>query len=216
MFHGQWLEPGSHTIQEEAAHPNSLYLIMECADIPIGAIVSKCNIQPFHYAYPLPVFNIHQPNDFFTRYSEHLHCTLWINQFFLSFIWDKEHCRFINPTKQALEDALKASTSPMPCYNCGTSQLESLAQTPTLLYLAPSSPCLNYLGHTFHLLDFVYLIQEGNSHLYDIGQILSIPNSEEIQVLKYRRLDQPQGPFSEVCVILMESEFYSVNCSRQS
>ena len=67
MFHGQWLEPGSHTIQEEAAHPNSLYLILECADIPIGAIVSKCNVQPFHHALSLPTFDIYQPNNFFTR-----------------------------------------------------------------------------------------------------------------------------------------------------
>lgn len=76
MFHGQWLEPGSHTIQEEAAHPNSLYLIMECTDIPIGAIVGKCNIQPFHYASALPTFNIHQPNDFFTRYFNYFHQVL--------------------------------------------------------------------------------------------------------------------------------------------
>jgi hypothetical protein len=69
----------------------------------------------------------------------------------------------------------------------------------------PSPPHLTYLGHTFYPLDFVYLIPKGNSHLYDIGQILSIPNSEEIQVLKYRRLDKPQGPFSEVCMILVRS-----------
>jgi len=92
----------------------------------------------------------------------------------------------------------------MPCYNCGASQLETLAQAPTL-YLASSPPYLNYLGHTFYPLDFVYLIPKGNSYLYDIGQIISIPNSEEIQVLKYRRLDQPLGPFSEVCVILIGS-----------
>lgn len=196
MFHGQWLEPGSHTIQEEAAHPNSLYLIMECADIPIGAIVSRCNIQPFHYASPLPSFNINQPNDFFTRYLKCSYSILWIDQHILSFIWDKGRCRFINPTAQAIEDALKASTSPMPCYSCGASQLEDLAQTPTL---HSSPPSLKYLGHTFYLLDFVYLIPKNNSHLYDIGQILSIPNVDEIQILKYRRLDKPQGPFSEVC-----------------
>ena len=73
MFHGQWLEPGSHTIQEEAAHPNSLYLILDCADIPIGAITSKCNVQPFHHTTSLPTFNIHQPNDFFTRYYRYSH-----------------------------------------------------------------------------------------------------------------------------------------------
>ena len=92
----------------------------------------------------------------------------------------------------------------MPCYNCGASQLETLAQIPTL-HLTSSSPCLTYLGHTFYPLDFVYLIPRGNSYLYDIGQILSIPNSEEIQVLKYRRLDQPLEPFHEVCVALMGS-----------
>lgn len=79
MFHGQWLEPGSHTIQEEAAHPNSLYLILECADIPIGAIVSKCNVQPFHYASPLPTFNIHQPNHFFTRYDKYFYHILYLD-----------------------------------------------------------------------------------------------------------------------------------------
>ena len=87
----------------------------------------------------------------------------------------------------------------MPCYNCGALQLEDLVQTPTLLYLSPSSPCLKYLGRTFYPLDFVYLIPRDNSHLYDIGQILSFPNAEEIQVLKYKRLDKPQGPFDEVC-----------------
>lgn len=204
MFHGQWLEPGSHTIQEEAAHPNSLYLVMECTDIPIGAIVSKCNIHPFHYTSPLPAFDINQPNDFFTRYCRHLHSTTWIDQHFLSFVWDKDHCRFINPTEQAVEDALRASTSnsPMPCYSCGVSQLETMAQTPTL-HLSP--PSLKYLGCTFYPLDFVYLIPEDDSHLYEIGQILSIPNSGGVQILKYSRLDKPQGPFSEVCVILIRS-----------
>lgn len=212
MFHGQWLEPGSHTIQEEASHPNSLYLIVECADIPIGAIVSKCNIHPFHYASPLPTFNINQPNDFFTRYYRHSYPTILIDQSVLSFIWDKDRCRFTNPTEQAIEDALRASPSPMPCYSCGVSQLETIAQTPTL-HLSP--PSLKYLGHTFHPLSFVYLIPEDNSHLYDIGQILSIPNADEVQVLKYSRLDKPQGPFSEVCVIHSKStELNLRNCCR--
>jgi hypothetical protein len=106
------------------------------------------------------------------------------------------HCRFINPTESVVDDALKASSAPMPCYNCGISQLETLAQTPTLL--PSSSPCLKYLGLTFYPLDFVYLVSKENSHLYDIGQILSIPNSEEVEVLEYVRLDQYQRPFSEV------------------
>ena len=89
----------------------------------------------------------------------------------------------------------------MPCYSCGASQLEDVAQAP-ILHLSP--PSLTYLGYTFHLLDFVYLIPEDNSHLYDIGQILSIPNVDKIQVLKYRRLDKPQGPFSEVCGCLYD------------
>ena len=91
----------------------------------------------------------------------------------------------------------------MPCYNCGLSQLETLAQTPVLLN-SPSL-CLKYLGLKFHPMDFVYLIPGGSSYLYDIGQILSIPNAEEIQVLRYRRLGQSQRPFSEVCIILIKS-----------
>lgn len=92
----------------------------------------------------------------------------------------------------------------MPCYSCGASQLETLAQIPTL-HFTPSPPCLRYLGHTFYPLDFVYLIPRGSSSLYDIGQILSFPNSEEIQVLIHRRLGGPQGPFSEVCATPIRS-----------
>ena len=91
----------------------------------------------------------------------------------------------------------------MPCYNCGASQLETLAQVPTFPS-TPSTPYLRYLGHTFYPLDFIYLIPRGSTSLYDIGQILLFPSSEEIQVLKYRRLEKPQGPFSEVCAIPME------------
>lgn len=95
-----------------------------------------------------------------------------------------------------VDDALKTSNTPMPCYNCGISLLETLAQSPTLL--PTPSPCLKYLGLTFYPLDFVYIIPKENTHLYDIGQILSIPNSEEVEVLEYMRLDQYRRPFSEV------------------
>jgi len=98
----------------------------------------------------------------------------------------------------------------MPCYSCAVSELETIAQTPTLY---PSPPSLGYLGHTFYPLDFVYLISEDGSHLYDIGQILSIPNSGEVQVLRYSRLDKPQGPFSEVCIMLVRSVKLNIsNC----
>lgn len=53
-------------------------------------------------------------------------------------------------------------------------------------------------------MDFVYLIPKGNSHLYDIGQILSIPNSEEVEVLEYMRQGQSQRPFSEVHIFLVD------------
>lgn len=104
----------------------------------------------------------------------------------------------------------------MPCYNCGASQLETLAQTPILL-TSSTPPCLKYLGFTFFPLDFVYLITKDGSHLYEIGQILSIPSSEKIQVLIYTRLEQSQRPFDEVCQLTLKSiEFHLGNCNRLS
>jgi len=87
-----------------------------------------------------------------------------------------------------------------------------MAKTPTLHH---SPPSLKYLGSTFYPLDFIYLIPEDNSHLYEIGQILSIPNSGGVQVLKYNRLHKPQGPFGEVSVILVRyAELNSMNHYR--
>lgn len=101
----------------------------------------------------------------------------------------------------------------MPCYNCGVSQLETLAQTPTLSP-SPPSPYLKYLGLSFYPLDFVYLIPKDNSYLYDIGQIISIPNSEEVEVLEYMRLDQHQRPFGEVGTIFNLQGIHLINCTR--
>ena len=101
----------------------------------------------------------------------------------------------------------------MPCYNCGVSQLETLVQTPILLSSFPS-PCLRYLGLTFYPLDFVYLIPKNNGHLYDIGQILSIPNSEEVEVLEYMKLDQHQRPFSEVGISFKPCGLCLINYTR--
>lgn len=101
----------------------------------------------------------------------------------------------------------------MPCYNCGLSQLKTLAQTPILLPSSPF-PCLKYLGLVFYPLDFVYLIPEDNFNLYGIGQILSIPNSEEVEVLEYMRHDQHQKPFSEVSLYFNLYGVHLINCTR--
>ena len=43
-MHVQWYQPGSATLLQEVAHPQSLYLIDECDDILVKAIYKKCQV----------------------------------------------------------------------------------------------------------------------------------------------------------------------------
>jgi DNA (cytosine-5)-methyltransferase 1 len=43
-LHGQWLSHGSKTLLQEAAHPNSLFLMDCCDDVPLDSIMQKCNL----------------------------------------------------------------------------------------------------------------------------------------------------------------------------
>ena len=44
FLHGQWLAHGSKTLLQETAHLNGLFLMNSCDDIPLAAIIQKCNL----------------------------------------------------------------------------------------------------------------------------------------------------------------------------
>lgn len=48
-FHAQWLQHGSQTLLQEAAHPRGLFRLNECGDQPLECIYSHCDPQ----AWPL-------------------------------------------------------------------------------------------------------------------------------------------------------------------
>ena len=67
FFHGQWLAHGSKTLLQETAHPNGLFLMNSCDDVPLASIIQKCNL---HWL----AFNEMEPsedvlNKFYCRYG---------------------------------------------------------------------------------------------------------------------------------------------------
>jgi DNA (cytosine-5)-methyltransferase 1 len=65
-FHGQWLQHGSQTVVQEAAHPSVLFSMIECNDLHLKTIVSKCNTRTFEPDddLPLPDYDPRNENSF--------------------------------------------------------------------------------------------------------------------------------------------------------
>lgn len=66
-FHGQWLQPGSKTILQEAAHPSVLFTMLECDEIDLDTIIMKCNIKMLAHDddSALPEYDPKNQNNFF-------------------------------------------------------------------------------------------------------------------------------------------------------
>ena len=45
MFHGHWFSRGSETVLGETADPCELFLIDNCDDNPLGAVVDKVDVR---------------------------------------------------------------------------------------------------------------------------------------------------------------------------
>ena len=67
LFHGHWLQHSSQTVLQEMSHPNSLFWLNECEDVPVSTIVQLCCLTKLageepqgpivvaaHYLQPLP------------------------------------------------------------------------------------------------------------------------------------------------------------------
>ena len=45
MFHAQWYMHGAQIMLQEAAHPQGLFLVDECDDMPLDTIYQRANIR---------------------------------------------------------------------------------------------------------------------------------------------------------------------------
>lgn len=53
-FHAQWLQHGSQTLLQEAAHSGGLFRLNECGDQPLECIYSHCDPQAWPLGEPAP------------------------------------------------------------------------------------------------------------------------------------------------------------------
>ncbi len=49
QFHAHWLIPGSHTLLQELAPSQSLFLIEQCDTLLLDCIFQKCNVQALSF-----------------------------------------------------------------------------------------------------------------------------------------------------------------------
>ena len=68
LCHGQWFSHGSKTVLQQTAHPQSLFLMNLCDDIPLASILQKCNLRFLAANEQEPPLGMETvENDFFCR-----------------------------------------------------------------------------------------------------------------------------------------------------
>ncbi|KAF8643762.1 hypothetical protein AX16_008781 [Volvariella volvacea WC 439] len=159
-FHGQWFVHGSKTILQETAHSKSLYLTMECADNPAASIFKKCNITML-----TPEDNEKADDD--NPEANDFHCGL---------VWDQESSSFTDlPTLQEILDANSYLPPTQPCFSCFCKLKQSQMEG-----FQPSSHGFIWNGVSYHLFDFVYLLQGlSRPEVYQIAQIVEVRMNED-------------------------------------
>ncbi|EJF66181.1 S-adenosyl-L-methionine-dependent methyltransferase [Dichomitus squalens LYAD-421 SS1] len=173
LFHAQWLQHGSQTFLQEAAHSRALFWLNECEDLQVECIYSHCNLQPWPPGEAEPLEDDDGPeNLFFTG--------LTLN--------DTDHS-FIHLSTQEIEQALSYCTDELrPCIPCGLDALEAMQEQCIPL----ESGGVTYRGIDYHVNDFVYHHNSGGNLLH-IGQVVEFSDlsCEEpmVQVRRFGRYD---------------------------
>lgn len=54
-FHARWLQHGSQMLLQETAHPNGLFFLNECDDLPIECIYKRCGLHILQPGEPEPM-----------------------------------------------------------------------------------------------------------------------------------------------------------------
>ncbi|KAI0373036.1 S-adenosyl-L-methionine-dependent methyltransferase [Pilatotrama ljubarskyi] len=141
-FHARWLQHGSQTLLQEAAHPRMLMWLNECEDQPIECIYSLCNLEEWPVGAPSP--------------SEDP--TGDMNRFHVGLTWDSEHCSFAETPAEEVERALAKCEPGKECVSCGLAFLRDESESWSTL---PDGNGVSRSGVDYHVHDFVYLHTPG-------------------------------------------------------
>ncbi|KAI9511110.1 S-adenosyl-L-methionine-dependent methyltransferase [Russula earlei] len=156
FFHGQWLAHGAKTLLQEAAHPNGLFLMNTCDNVPLCSIIQKCNLHWLAADEMEPLEDVG-------------------NKFYCSgLIWDEDFGAFVQPIQAPYAMPTQA------CASCDSQAAKKKSECPTLRLGS-----ILYLGTRYHELDFIYAINEQDEDApYIIAQILNISQdtSQSVQI----------------------------------
>ncbi|KAI1794705.1 S-adenosyl-L-methionine-dependent methyltransferase [Ganoderma leucocontextum] len=173
FFHAQWLQHGSQTFLQEAAHSRALFWLNECDDLPVECVYSHCNLQPWPLGEVEPLEDIAEPE----------------NHFFTGLTLDDTAHSFSHLSPHEVEQALSYCDELKPCVACGLSALGEQSQK----YVPLVNGGIAYKGIDYHDNDFVYHHNHSGSILH-IGQIIEfIPDQADgppkLKVCQYGRYD---------------------------
>ena len=156
-FHAHWFQHGSQILLQETAHPQGLFLIDECDDLPLSCIYQKCNLRTLGRDEEEPPTECAaDDNNFFTRYScDESKCSYvsTIVHCVYSFLWDPDNSEFIDLSESHYEATIRHCKSWRPCFSCGR---KIIKREHAQWKLEPDGG-VSRLGVTYHQYDFVYL-----------------------------------------------------------
>ncbi|CDO73636.1 hypothetical protein BN946_scf185014.g106 [Trametes cinnabarina] len=175
MFHARWLQHGSQTLLQEAAHSRGLFWLNACDDVPLECIFSHCNVCPWRSGEPAPLDD--EAGD--------------PNHFFIGPTWDSERVAFVKSSAAEDDCALRKCKVGKPCVSCGIAALEEEREEWRTL----PDDTISCSGVVYHPHDFVYLHTPGQViGLLAIVQILGfIPDESgavsQVKIRHYGRYD---------------------------
>jgi DNA (cytosine-5)-methyltransferase 1 len=204
-FHGQWLQHGSQTVLQEAAHPSILFSMLECDDIPLESIVTRCNlIVPQNNDNTLLLDYDPQHENNFVCGSVSLSVVISPAHIVFSLTWDEDRSAFVDFSKDQIDHALQHCPVEERCLSCGMRAQRQQFKIPQFI-----KPDLLFLGIRFRKHDFAYVANDSNDNLYTIGQILFIGDNLMVALRIYERRQNVEQPFDEVC--RMTNPFANMN-----
>ncbi|KAI0362522.1 S-adenosyl-L-methionine-dependent methyltransferase [Trametes cingulata] len=175
-FHAHWLQHGSQTLLQEAAHPRTLFWLNECEDQLLECIYSHCNLEEW------PVGDASPPED---PEGD-------VNRFHVGLTWDSENCAFSETSPAETSQALAKCEPWKECVSCGLAALRDERESWRSL---PGNQGVSRSGVDYHVHDFVYLREPGQLHgLFSIAQIVDFISSDTegftaVKVTHYGRYD---------------------------
>ncbi|KAK7025797.1 S-adenosyl-L-methionine-dependent methyltransferase, partial [Favolaschia claudopus] len=150
MSHVQWFIHGSRVLGE-LGHPNELFLIDECDDIPVNSIIQKCSL-----------YKLALGEDSALKYEEGEFFGRSVSRFEFTDFHDLETCSRL----------LEHCPTHKPCISCGLR-----AEQQALASVQQVHGGLFRSGEEFHIGDFAYILpalEANEQHCLLLAQILQV------------------------------------------